>query len=241
LKGCAALPVNRNDQNGRIGLLSRVDVLELLASQELERLARRTPERSFARGDMVYAAGDAPGSLSLLLTGRIRLYETAGGHEFTFGVLQAGTVFGESSLAGRPQPEYAQALEPARVGVLDLKTFWQLVRDNPEVNQRVMKLLVERAYAKRGRMTDLALKGVRARLAGILLNLLQDEGVVTREGHYRIPTRYTHEDLAAMIGAKRVAVSRAFGNLRELGCVRQSSRQIYVTDLAALRGVAEEV
>jgi CRP/FNR family transcriptional regulator, cyclic AMP receptor protein len=233
--------VSRDNREGWIDLLSVVDVLEPLGSQELERLAQRTPERSFARGELVYAAGDAPGSLSLLLTGRIRLYETAGGQEFTFGVLQAGTVFGESSLAGHPQPEYAQALEPARVGVLGLSTFWQLVRDNPEVNARVIKLLVERAYAKRGRMTDLALKGVRARLAGILLDLLQAEGVVTREGHYRILARYTHEDMAAMIGAKRVAVSRAFGNLRELGCVRQSSRQIYVTDLATLRGVAEEV
>jgi CRP/FNR family transcriptional regulator len=233
--------VGQNNQEEWIDLLSMVDVLAPLGSQELDRLAQRVPERSFARGDMVYASGDAPGSLYLLLTGRIRLYNTTGGHEFTWDVLQAGTMFGESSLMGHAHPEYAQALEPARAGLLDSNTFWQLVRDNPEVNGRVIKLLVEGSYAKMGRMTDLALKGVRARLAGMLLTLLQDEGVVTRDGHYRILTRYTHEDLATMIGAKRVAVTRAFVNLRELGHVRHIRKQIYVTDLATLHAVAEEV
>ena len=32
-----------------------------------------------------------------------------------------------------------------------------------------------------------------------------------------ISTRYTHEQFAAMIGARRVAVSRAMGELRRLG------------------------
>jgi CRP-like cAMP-binding protein len=69
---------------------------------------------------------------------------------------------------------------------------------------------------------------------------VQDEGVVTREGHYRVSTRYTHEELASMIGLKRVAVTRAFGGLQESGYVQLRRRQIYVTDLAALKGLAAE-
>ena len=54
----------------------------------------------------------------------------------------------------------------------------------------------------------------------------------------QIPTRYTHEQLATMIGAKRVAVTRAFGRLQDAGCVSLWRRQIYVTDLTTLREVA---
>ena len=67
-------------------------------------------------------------------------------------------------------------------------------------------------------MADVALKKVSARLASLLLRLLRTEGVVTREG-VGIRTRYTHEQFATMIGAKRVAVSRAMGEVRELGAV----------------------
>src|SRR5215211_3250263 len=90
------------NQLERIKLLSEVDVLEALAPHKIEKLAQRTPERSLKRGEMVYEAGAAPGTLFLLLTGRIRLYATVAGHELTFEVLQAGTIFGESSLTGRP-------------------------------------------------------------------------------------------------------------------------------------------
>jgi CRP/FNR family transcriptional regulator len=228
------------DQAGRIKLLSGVDVLEPLAAGEIAWLSQRTPERSFTRGEMVYAEGDASDVLFFSLAGRIRLYGISAGQEFTFEVIQAGTIFGESSLAGRAHPEYAQALEPALVGLISLNTFWQLVRQNPEVNARVVKLLVTRSCMNRSRMKDLAVKGVLARLASLILDLLQREGVVTREGHYKIAAHYTQEQLATMIGAKRVTVTRAFGNLQDSGSVQLLRRQIYVTDLAALSGLAVE-
>jgi len=228
------------DEAGRLKLLSEVDVLETLSTEEIGWLSQRTPERSFGRGDLVYVAGDASEVLLLLLTGRIRLYGIAAGQEFTFEIIQAGTMFGEASLAGRTHPEYAQALEPARVGLLNLSTFWQLVRENPEVSARVLKLVVARSYMNRSRMTDLALKAVRSRLASLILDLLQSEGVITREGHYRIAFPYTHEQLATMIGAKRVAVTRAFGKLQDTGCVQLLRRQIHVTDLATLNRLAVE-
>jgi CRP-like cAMP-binding protein len=89
-------------------------------------------------------------------------------------------------------------------------------------------------------MIDAGLKGVSARLASLLLELIQSEGVVTHEGHYRINARYTHEQLGTMIGAKRVDVCRAFGDLQDVGGVRLQRRQIYVVDLSALKQLAAE-
>jgi CRP/FNR family cyclic AMP-dependent transcriptional regulator len=224
-----------------IKLLSEVDVLESLAPQEIERLAHRTPQRSLQSGQIVYEKGDAPGPLFLLLKGRIRLYATAAGGELTFDLLQASTIFGESSLTERPHPETAQALEPALVGLLSLNAFWQLVRENPEVNARVMKLVVNRSCANRNRMMDIGLKEVTARLASLILDLISSHGVVTREGYYRINSRYTQEELATMIGAKRVSVTRAFKALQEVGGVQLQRRYIYIIDLSALKQLAAGV
>jgi hypothetical protein len=41
-----------------------------------------------------------------------------------------------------------------------------------------------------------------------------------------------------MIGVKRVAVTRAFGDLQDSGCIQLRRRQIYVVDLAALKALA---
>jgi CRP/FNR family transcriptional regulator len=222
----------------RLKLLSEVDVLEPLSAEQLDRASQRTLDHSFRKGESVYLPGDASEAVYLLLVGRIRLYGMVRQRELTFDIIRAGSMFGEASLTERTQNEHAQALEPSRVGLLDLNTFWHLVREIPEFNARVIKVLSERSRATRSRMIDIALKEVFARLAGLILDLVQDEGVVTREGHYRVPTRYTHEQLGSMIGVKRVAVTRAFGHLQDSGCVQLRRRQIYVVDLAALKGLA---
>jgi CRP/FNR family transcriptional regulator, cyclic AMP receptor protein len=227
--------IHAEDQAQQIKLLSEVDILESFTTEEIAWLSQRTPQRCLESGAMVYRVGDAAVVLYLLLEGRVRLYGISAGQEFTFEVVQAGTIFGETSLAARAHPEYAQALEPARVGLLNLNLFWQLVRQKPEATKRVVKLLVTRSCMNRSRMTDLAVKEVPARLASLILELCQSEGVVTREGLYRIGTYYTHEQLATMIGAKRVSVSRAFGKLQDSGSVQLLRRQIYVVDLATLK------
>jgi CRP/FNR family transcriptional regulator, cyclic AMP receptor protein len=79
-------------------------------------------------------------------------------------------------------------------------------------------------------MADIALKEAPARLASLILDLVQSEGVVTREGHYKIVAHYTHGQLGAMIGASRVSVTRAFRYLQDIGSVRLSRRQICVVD-----------
>jgi CRP-like cAMP-binding protein len=222
----------------RIKLLSEVDVLEVLGTEEMSWLAQRILERDFRSGEIVYVPGDASEVVFLLLAGRVRLYGMSGERELTFEVILGGSMFGIASLAERTQVEYAQALEPSRVGLLSLQDFWRLVGRNPVANARVIGVLGERLRRNRSRMKDIALKEVPARLASLILDLVEGEGIVTREGHYAIHTPYTHEQLATMIGAKRVAVTKAFRNLQEAGCLRRSRRQIYVFDLATLQRCA---
>jgi CRP-like cAMP-binding protein len=66
-------------------------------------------------------------------------------------------VFGIASLMERTQDDYALALEPSRVGVVGLNEFWHLVKRNPEVNARLVKVLGDRLRQTRGRMADIAL------------------------------------------------------------------------------------
>ncbi|MCA1837634.1 MAG: Crp/Fnr family transcriptional regulator, partial [Actinobacteria bacterium] len=191
--------LRRDHLEERIKLLSAVDVLEPLAIEELEWVAQRIVDHGFQKGELVYAPGDASDVLFLLLAGSIRLYGMTGGRELTFDILRAGTIFGVASMMERTQDEYALALEPSRVGLLNLSAFWDVVRQNPQVIERVVRLLGDRLRLSRGRMMDIALKEVPARLASLLFDLVQREGIVTRGGYYKILSYYTHEQLATLI------------------------------------------
>jgi CRP/FNR family transcriptional regulator, cyclic AMP receptor protein len=113
-----------------------------------------------------------------------------------------------------------------------------LITKKPEVGLRLVQVLAERLRDSERRYADMVGKDVPARLATQILTLVDSEGVVSRES-YRIPTHYTHEQLASMIGCKRVAITRAFRKLEEAAAVELKDRRIVVKDLDALKGMAE--
>jgi CRP-like cAMP-binding protein len=66
-------------------------------------------------------------------------------------------------------------------------------------------------------------------------------GIMLSIGRYCLSTYYTHEQLALMVGAKRVAVSRAMKGLREAGAVETGRRRIVVKNAESLGRIANEV
>jgi CRP/FNR family transcriptional regulator len=142
------------------------------------------------------------------------------------------------SLTGQSlQGVYVRALAPSFVVSLKRADLEGLILKKPEVGLRLVRELAERLRASQVRYANVVQKDVPARLATLILTLVDSEGLVSDES-YRIPTRYTHEQLASMIGAKRVAVTRAFRKLEGVGGVRLKDRYIIVKDLDALSEAA---
>jgi CRP/FNR family cyclic AMP-dependent transcriptional regulator len=133
---------------------------------------------------------------------------------------------------------YLRAIEPSVVVALRRRDLEQLILTNTEVGLRLVRLLSERLHETETRLAELSHKDVPARLASQVLRLIESEGVRTTEG-YEVPTHYTHEQLATMIGSKRVPVSWAFAQLKEEGAVELRDRKIHVADLEVLKRAAE--
>jgi CRP/FNR family cyclic AMP-dependent transcriptional regulator len=220
----------------RIRLLSLVDIFEPLSKQEIVQLNDRLPDQHLEKGEIFYGPEDRSERLSLLQKGKIRIFRTVpDGREFTVAVVESGTVFGEMALRGQQlEGAYAQAMEPSQVSTMLRADLERLVVEKPEVGLRIMRVLSERLRRQETRLEDANMKDVHARLAGIIVLLVESEGVRTGAG-YRIPAHYTHERLGTMIGTNRVAVTRAFGLLQDEGVVELRRRLIYVTDIEALR------
>jgi CRP-like cAMP-binding protein len=220
----------------RIRLLSLVDILEPLTEEEIENLNGQLPDRRLQRGEIFFGPQDRSERLFLLQSGRARIFRTTpDGREFTLAVVEAGTVFGEMALTGqRLEGAYAQALAPSQVSTMLRADLERLILEKPEVGLRIMQLLSERLRRQETRLEDVSTKDVKARLASIIVLMVESEGVRSGAG-YRIPAHYTHERLGTMIGANRTAVTRAFGLLQDEGVVQLRRRLIYVTDLDALK------
>jgi CRP/FNR family transcriptional regulator, cyclic AMP receptor protein len=223
-----------------VRLLSMVDVLGPLSDEEMEDLAKRAPDTFLDEEDILYAPKEGTERLFILKKGRVQLYEVnRDGEEVTLSVIEEGNVFGEMALTGQSlKGLYVRAIEPSTVISLRREDVEELIRQTPEVGLRLVRDLAERLHELERRYADVVGKDVPARLATLILTLVDAEGVVSSES-YLIPNHYTHERLASMIGCKRVAVTRAFRRLEEGGAVMLKERRIVVKDMDALKELAE--
>jgi CRP/FNR family transcriptional regulator len=231
--------MNKEDQ---IELLSRVDIFESLPKEEireiLDDLLKRNAEINLAPGEVFYTPQEPDGKLFILKQGRVRIYKMEGSHEFTLEVVDAGTVFGEVAFTPHAlRDAYAEAMEASILLAMEREDVERLIQQKPQVGLRMISLLSERLRYYETRMEDITLKAVPARLASLILFLVEREGV-QGSGEIRNPTNYTHEHLGTMIGANREAVTRAFGRLQDEGALQIRRRLIYVEDVQALQRAA---
>jgi CRP/FNR family cyclic AMP-dependent transcriptional regulator len=222
--------------------LSWVDFLEPLSEDELDALVQRADFLRLEEGqEHTISAEEQAERMLLLVEGQLQVFVVSpSGRELTLSVLASGSVVASTGLVARFARDVCiRALEPSvvcRVARADLE---ELVRTNPEVGLALARMLITRVMLMEDRWADMAEKEVFARLAGLLYMLVESEGVMTKEGPM-IPTHYTHRQLASMIGAQREAVTRAFSELQEGGCIEQRSRRVYVKDFDALLQYAGE-
>jgi len=220
-------------------LLASVDALGTLPPQELRELASGASlDRLKARETMAVGPWEHARRMMLLLEGRARLYEPGPrGRRLTVAVAEAGTVAGVAGLSERPRELRVEALVPSVLCFVEWEAFEEAARRNPEVGLRLSRALVDRIAVLEERLADVAYREVPARLACAILRLVESEGVMGREGA-RLPTPYTHEQLASMIGANREAITRALGALRKQGVVQVRDRRVHFTNPEALHRTA---
>ncbi len=222
-------------------LLAMVDVFEPLPPPELRALSSGASLERLRTGEaMMVGPREHARRVIVLLSGRATVYGPGPhGHRLTVSVAEAGTVVGVAGLSERPRGLRVEATMPSLVCLIAWDSFEGVVRRTPEVGLRLLRVLGERIGVLEERLADFAYKEVPARLASAILRLVGGEGVIGSEGE-RLPTRYTHTQLASMIGANREAITRALGALREGGIIEIRERHIHVLDPEALRRVAQE-
>ena len=220
-----------------VKLLSLVDVLEPLSEAELEQVATRCTDIRLDVDQELFGSEEFDSGLFLLEEGHLIIYRlTTSGAQLTVALHSAGSVLPTLRLRGL----YVKALEPSVVAFMNRDVLEDVLRSHPRMGVGLVDLLAEQLCLMDTRLSDVIHKDVRARLASVLLWLTSEEGVVVGSGDYVVPYRYTHAQLGTIIGAKRAAVTRAFGFLQDEGVVQLLRRRIHVKNLGLLRRIAEQ-
>lgn len=195
---------------------------------DLERVARPS---FLKKRQMAYGPGDPSDGIYVVRSGRIKIAKvTEDGREIILNMLKAGDVFGEMAfLENSPRDTFAEALEDTNLFFTSKIDLLQLIKRRPALTYRLAKIIGKRRREAEKNMENFLYKGVRERLAGLLLRLSDDYGTQEARGKL-LRIKITHRDLAGIIGSSRETVSLTLGDFRREGYIDINERKIIIKD-----------
>jgi CRP/FNR family cyclic AMP-dependent transcriptional regulator len=233
-------PMDRIDRADIIAQLSRDPILRSLDGAALETIMEHSHTRPLRARARLFAAGDAGSALYLVLNGWLKLTRgSPSGRDIVLELAGPGSVFGELAvLCDRPRAADAVALSACRVLAIDGRTLVKVLRAHPDALLALVRLLGERLARTTAQMED-GLIPAEPRLARAVLRLAMLEPRITRTGAV-IDLGLSQSDLGELTGLARESINKLLRGWRDAGWINVDGRIIILTDLPALRAVAED-
>lgn len=222
--------MNRTDQ------IASIPLFEGVPRAQHEALAGIVVERSFPKGQVIFAeAADALG-FYVVTSGRVKIYKLSlEGKEQILHVFGPGEPFGEAAVfAGRRFPAHAEALEACKVLFFPRRAFLDLVTKNPALALNMLADLSVRLGRFANLIADLSLKEVPGRLAAHLLYLSErqsDSDDLTLD----LPK----VQLAGLLGTIPETLSRILARMTREGLIESiDNRKVRILDRESLQDLA---
>ena len=196
--------------------LKRFSLLSRLAPKELKRIHALSKEVSFKAGQMIFQKAEDGAQMFVVLSGRIKIFSRSGWKKRkTFAYLEEGDFFGEMAvIEDKTRSAAAMAVEASRLLLIPKRDFRSLLLSDAKLTFALLRAVSERLRASNEEIESLLFRNILGRVAKMLYDL---SGAKRRRqtGPLTIPQRYTHQDLADLVGTTREPLSRALTILRK--------------------------
>jgi CRP/FNR family transcriptional regulator, cyclic AMP receptor protein len=215
---------------------SRPEVSETLRvpSKMLTRLLGVVPSlrrKKVAKGQVIYRQGEISDRVYVVVSGRIGISMVGpNGLEFLIDIVGAGALCGEgAAFDGLPRFSSASVLEPSEVIEVPAGDFCSLMSSDAGLAATIVQTIALKQRTLASRLAQVAQASPEVRITELLLQISLPESPAIV---------LTHQQIANLIGASRITVTRAMQKLRRDGAVRCKRGQYELAGARAARSPA---
>jgi CRP/FNR family transcriptional regulator, cyclic AMP receptor protein len=184
----------------------------------LAKIGRDGTSLTSSKKQILFSQGDAAEAVFYIQGGKVKLTVVSQeGKEAIVAILEQGSFFGESCLAGQiVRTSTATALEDSRIVRIDKVAMIRLLHKEPTFAELFMSYLLAHSIRIQADLVDQLFNSSEKRLARVLL-LLAHFG---KDGKPEpVIAKVSQETLAEMIGTTRSRVSFFMNKFRKLGFI----------------------
>jgi CRP-like cAMP-binding protein len=193
----------------------------------LEKLASGKTSQEYQAGEFVFSQGDPADAVFYIQSGKVKLTVVSKrGKEAVLAILQEGSFFGESCLAGRPlRMATASAVQRAAIVRVAKEAMVRVLHQEPEFAETFLAYVLSRNIRMEADLVDHLFNSSEKRLARLLL-LLANFGQESKP--IPVIAKMSQETLAEMIGTTRSRVSFFLNRFRDLGFIDYNGGGMHV-------------
>jgi CRP/FNR family cyclic AMP-dependent transcriptional regulator len=200
--------------------LAEISPYNSLDDKSLKALCTIAVRRRHKKSRVIIRQGDDTNSMFVLLTGDMRVYvEDEQGRQLTVRMLKPGDTFGEVALIGGfPRTASVLTVSDCEVAAFTRENYLAFLRQHPDLLLALAGALANMVRETTEELSSIALSDVYGRVAHVF-----DKYAVENEGQKQVP-RFTHREIAGMIGSSREMVSKILKDLENGEYISVSDR-----------------
>ena len=210
--------------------MPRLRWLDSLPSDIVERLRNDAIRMTYQHDMMIQSRGEHKAGLSMIVSGSVRFGTTGvSGAFIQFAVMGAGDVYGEMTIFnGGGRLHDAIAVGPVVIDQLSADRALAIFETYPALQMALLRLMAKRLQFAYENIDAIIRSPLVDRIGGHLLSL-------SRRLECGNTLNLRQSELGESLGASRVAVNKALGQLTALGFVATGYGTVTLHDSDALR------
>lgn len=204
---------------------------------ELDVLDAHKSSNVYKKGQILFFEGNNPLGLFCINHGLFKVYKTGlDGKEQILYLAKPGDFMGYRALiAEEPYTASAEALDESVACFIPKADFTRVLEQQPDISRKLMRSLCHELGIAAEKLTSMAQKTVRERLAETLLLLYES---FEHQNNDTISIQLPREDIANITGTSTETVIRLLSEFKEDGMIELKGRNIRVANPSALKKAA---
>ena len=185
---------------------------------------------------MLYNEGDSLGKVFLIESGRVNLFVAdEKGNEKSVFVLGTGCIFGEIALLGEDVAR-TSAITASSAVLYEIPGDYivERLKTDLALNQAIIRSLLKKIDLLTSQVEFICFYDSSYRVTENIYHMIGQFGKQDEDGGILIETRFTHQEMANLVGATRVTVNNAFLKMEREGLLEKRKNRVYVKDLKRL-------
>jgi len=183
---------------------------------------------TFKKGQTIFNEGSYPFGVFCINSGKVKLAHLGDdGKEQIIRLLRGGDVIGyRALLSGERYSASAVALEDTQVCFVPKELFIYILKNDAGLTFEMMKLLSDELHKTELKLTHLAQKPVRERLAEVLLFIKETYGF--EEDGITLNVRLSREEIANLVGTATESTIRLLSEFKRDSMVELDGKKIKI-------------